>query len=150
MTKVVEKIIQEAYETMCRENIEDGQKVSYFTAKLLYLLRGEWPLPIETLHQIVDNALRQPYLGYRESSVKGGGSEWKKGCKRGVTEQVYQDIIAIAPLPLSAKNDDANDEFGPSIGISRDFPEEDHNTLLIAVLIFFAIVILLYLIAVWD
>lgn len=171
MTKVIEKIIKEACD---KTQLDRKDSVSVMTSTLIYMLKGVWPLPIETVHEIVYEVLKdyneenynpnqisnhsqRKFMedpleensnhNQRKSIEKNNHPKMKStNQNKPIETQLYERIIQTKPVSLTTKND----EFGPSIGVDRNIPAQDHNTILTAILIFFAIFIVLYLIAVWD
>lgn len=160
MTKVIEKIIKEACD---KTQLDRKDSVSVMTSTLIYMLKGVWPLPIETVHEIVYEVLKENREENYPNHMKNYHNQRKpvddnqrkihsqrkpveENQMKSIETQLYERIIQTKPVSLTTKND----EFGPSIGVDRNIPAQDHNTILTAILIFFAIFIVLYLIAVWD
>lgn len=154
--KLILSAVQEAYRLyinmaphMAQRNIVDKtDDISMFIFYLNLELKAIHPIYLEDLHTIV--AQQIDALKLKNKSIHTLTLMQDELEKDKFLADLAYHISQKKPIAFTKKGSD--DNFGPSIGspMSRSVPETSHNNTWLIIISFFAIVIVLYLITVWN
>lgn len=172
--KLILSAVQKAYHLFITLDSMAQNDISMFIFYLNLELKAIHPLYLEDLHTIVALQMDSLKLKLKNKSIHSlasqhhtetklashfspeMGSEAKLALPLGELEkdkflaELAYCISQKKPIAFTKKGSD--DNFGPSIGLpmSRSVPETNHNNTWFIIISFFAVVIVLYLITVWN
>lgn len=155
--KLILSAVQEAYRlyiNMAQRNIIDidsktDDDISMFIFYLNLELKAIHPIYLEDLHTIVAQQIDAFKLKNKSiHTLTLMRDELEKD--KFLADLAYH-ISQKKPIAFTKKGSNDN-EFGPSVGtpMSRSVPETNHNNTWLIIISFFAVVIVLYLITVWN